>query len=364
MSAPDPHALLRLAISLIDQREARVLVPPLHPSSGFWFGGGNIARADDGSLLIVGRYRSAGDSRLGVSAGQRGLELAIFRAESVHGPWEKILTWSKEELNCGGKAVVSIEGASLLVHPDRVELFVSTEKDVPYPPEVADYQKPGTGVWSIDVISAPALEKLKSAPVTELFTGRDLAHLHVKDPTAFHLPDGRTGMIYCNHPYTWSSSNSSLAIRPAGGSAFEHVTDEWLPRGPVWDISVTRITDRMPIPRVGVFKDTEPASLYFYCGAEALRQLDENPHAVRRPRGWSCEEIGGVAWGLDREFPKIQRLSVDGPLFTSPNGTGCSRYVSTLVLEDGILAAWQQSQKDLSQPLVGHFLPMDVVASL
>ena len=58
----------------------------------------------------------------------------------------------------------------------------------------------------------------------------------------------------------------------------------------------------------------------------------------------------------DSEFPKIQRLSIDFPLFVSPNGTGCSRYVSTLFTRGGIMASWQQSQPDLSQPLVGNFL--------
>ena len=45
-------------------------------------------------------------------------------------------------------------------------------------------------------------------------------------------------------------------------------------------------------------------------------------------------------------------------------GTGCSRYVSTLDTGDGVLATWQQGQEDRSQPLVGHFLPMEQVAAL
>jgi hypothetical protein len=45
-------------------------------------------------------------------------------------------------------------------------------------------------------------------------------------------------------------------------------------------------------------------------------------------------------------------------------GTGCSRYVATLVTDAGIFANWQQSQDDLSQPLVGNFLPMDRVIEI
>jgi len=105
-------------------------------------------------------------------------------------------------------------------------------------------------------------------------------------------------------------------------------------------------------------------SLYFYDSCECLRQLDENPRAVSRPRGWSCEEIGGIAVGEDHDLSKIESLSVEAPLFISPYGTGCSRYVATLTTKDGIFATWQQSQDDLSQPLVGHFLSMDRVREI
>ncbi len=362
MALPDSSEnLIRLAKALIDQQKAAVLVPPKQNSTGFWFGGGNVVQAPDGSVLIVGRYRNFGDSRTGVGAGERGLELAIFRADTVTGPFEKVMSWSKEELKCGEKEVVSIEGASLLLDGNGVELFVSTEKDVEYPDEVAGYQKMGTGVWSIDRLRAPVFLDLKKAEVEEVIVGAEPARLHAKDPKAFALPSGETALIYCNHPFTWASSNTSLALRKRGADSFERVTDDLLPRGPAWDIAVTRVTDRMTVPKLGRFADLPDTSLYFYCGAENLRQLDENPKAVKRPRGWSCEEIGGLACGTDEAFPALERLSVNAALFFSPYGTGCSRYVSTLVSGEGIFATWQQSQDDLSQALVGHFLPMDEV---
>ena len=93
--------------------------------------------------------------------------------------------------------------------------------------------------------------------------------------------------------------------------------------------------------------------MYFYDGAECLRPLDQNPEAAKRPRGYSCEELGGLAWGWDEEFPLIKPISTEFPLFVSPYGTGCSRYVSSIFLQDGsLLATWQQSQSDGSQPLV------------
>ncbi len=368
MALPDSSEnLIRLAKALVDQEKASILIPAQHPSTGFWFGGGNIVQAPDGSFLIVGRYRNFGDSRTGVGAGDRGLELAIFRADSFDAPFEKMLSWSKEDLKSGEKEVVSIEGASLLVGANGVELFVSTEKDVAYPEGYEEYQKPGTGVWSIDRLAASVFLDLPKSPIEEVVVGKEPSRLHVKDPKAFLLPGGETALIYCNHPHTWASSNTSLALRGRGNAddqTFEHVTDDLLLRGPAWDVAVTRVTDRLPVPKRGRFEDLPDICLYFYCGAENLRQLDANPRAVQRPRGWSCEEIGGLAFGIESDFPKIDRLSVNEALFTSPYGTGCSRYVSTVVTESGICAIWQQSQEDLSQPLVGHFLPMETVEKI
>ena len=136
-----------------------------------------------------------------------------------------------------------------------------------------------------------------------------------------------------------------------------------MPRGPVWDVACTRVTDVLNVPAVGGFEDGWV--MYFYDGAECLRSLDENPKAAKRPRGYSCEEIGGLAAGRREDGPGgMERVTINQPSFISPHGTGCSRYVSTLVTEDGILATWQQSQDDLSQPLVGNFVTMDEVARI
>jgi hypothetical protein len=117
----------------------------------------------------------------------------------------------------------------------------------------------------------------------------------------------------------------------------------------------------MPVPQVGRFAGQEPCAVYFYDGAECLRSHEENPLARSRPRGYSCEEIGGAFWGWGGAFPAMQRLSPLRPMFVSPWGTGCSRYVSTLVTGDGILATWEQGQADGSQPLVAHFLSAEQV---
>ena len=69
-----------------------------------WFGGGNAVRdPHDGSLLLIGRYRDAGDSRTGLTQGTRGRELAIFRSLTADNgrSFEKINSWDKSDLHCG-----------------------------------------------------------------------------------------------------------------------------------------------------------------------------------------------------------------------------------------------------------------------
>ena len=356
--------LRSLGSALIDQENARILIPAQDQSTGFWFGGGSVIQDRDGSILICGRYRNFGDSRTGTGAGARGLELAIFRADSPEGDFEKIVSFSKADLTCAGREVVSIEGCALHLTDDDIELFISTEKDDAYPDSHKDFQKPGTGVWSIDRIHAAKVDELSPSNIEEIIPFGPPPYLHVKDPVTTDLPDGSLGLIYCTHPFSWSSSGTAAITRAAGSSDYQHVTDTMLHRGPVWDIAAARVTDRLPVPKVGAFADQENQSLYFYDSCECLRPLDDNEKAVARPRGYSCEEIGGLALGNDADFPAIDSITVEAPLFVSPTGTGCSRYVSTLVTDDGIFATWQQSQDDLSQPLVGHFLSNEKITEL
>jgi hypothetical protein len=356
--------LRRLAMALVDQQQAQVLVPPHQASSGFWFGGGNVVRLADGTFLMVGRHRHSGDSRLGLAAGERGCELTLLQASRPLGPYEPIQRWGKDGVQSGHVEVLSIEGACLYASERGLELFLSSEKAIPYPDHLLDYQKAGTGIWSIDALAGRDLTALRRARPQPLLTADEPAALHCKDPVVFTAPGGDTAMIYCHHPFSWTSSDSGLALREGGESWFYPATDAILPRGMVWDVAVTRITDYLPVPRLGCFADLPELALYFYDGAECVRQLAENPQAVRRPRGFSCEELGGLACGYAESFPELERISMEGPLFVSPHGTGCSRYVSTLVTPAGILATWQQSQPDQSQPLVGHFLPMEQVDRL
>ncbi len=350
--------LILLAGALVDQRKARVLVPALRAQDGFWFGAGSVVEDADGGFVLSGRYRNAGDSRTGLRGGERGAELAVFRSDDRGAAWRKVLSFSKADLGYGDREVLSIEGSCLHPVHGGMELYVSSEKSgIPYAAGFEEFQKPGTGVWSIDRLAARSMEELGRARPHPLLECREPSFLHVKDPAVFDLANGDTALLFCTHPFTWASSNSGVAVRRRGAADFGAPDYRFFPRGTSWDVAISRLTGRLPVPRMGVFRSRPPLTLYFYDGGEAMRCHEEHPQAVKRPRGCSCEELGGLAWAADDSFPRLERLSPHLPLFVSPYGTGCSRYVSTLSTREGIFAFWQQSQPDRSQPLVGNFLP-------
>ncbi|MBV7331253.1 exo-alpha-sialidase [Chloroflexi bacterium TSY] len=358
-------SLLQLLSTLINQEKAKVLVSPYADESGFWFGGGNLQQDENGALWLSGRYRNYGDSRVGLEAGQRGMECAIFRSDDGGASFTKVQSWSKSDLSYENNKILSYEGTSLHRRSDGLwELFISSEKELSYPKVLQSYQKPGTGVWTIDGVTGTSPDTLDPSTIQPVLVNESHPeYLHVKDPVVFDLPNQATALIFCSHPFAWTSSNSGLAVRPAGESNADFTLQSWevTPRGAAWDVAATRITARTPIPRVGLFADLPPASVYFYDGAECLRALEENERAHRRPRGYSCEEIGGALFGWDDAFPQTTRLSTLEPLFVSPWGTGCSRYVETVSTVNGLMAVWQQGQENGSQPLVGNRIEMSEV---
>ncbi len=352
LSENDEAKLGELARALVDQSAARVIVTPQQASSGFWFGGGNMIQLDDGSLYVVGRYRNAGDSRTGVAAGERGLELAIFRSDDRGATFAKVASFDKAALDVAGRTVLSIEGSALRRTEWGVELFVSTEKaNISYPSGLESYLKSGTGVWTIEQLRADTPERLVDAPIRTVAASDDPETIHVKDPFVYESGDGSLTLLWCTHPYCWSSSNTALSVRGSDGEEFGPADTTFFPRGTTWDVAMTRGTCVLDVPRIGSFADRQ-VSLMFYDGGECLRDLDEHAGAVKRPRGYSCEENGGVAYVVDHQWRDITRLSRHQAWFISPSGTGCSRYVDVLATDDAYYVTWQQSQDDLSQPLV------------
>lgn len=357
--------LIQLCNLLVDLRpgHARVLIEAQRPESGYWFGGGNMVRAANGHLYLVGRYRNAGDSRTGVAAGTRGLELAVFCSRDQGRTFQKVLSWDKAALDSPSGKVLSIEGSCLRLTPQGAELYVSTEKvDVSYPQRVSEFLKPGAGIWMIDVLRANTIEELQTAEVCAAFRSEDPLNLHVKDPFVWSFETGdRLG--FCSHPFNWTSSNTGVVDFPELGSSVAEPEYCVIARGPAWDVAITRGTSVLRLPSVGICRD-QRINLLFYCGGECVRSLDEHATSVRRPRGYSCEELGGVLSYRGDDLSTADRLSDILPLFVSPTGTGCCRYVDVLEVPEGYFVTWQQSQPDLSQPLMLNYVAREQVEAI
>ena len=316
----------------------------------------------DGSLLLIGRYRSGGDSRTGLKAGTRGRALTLFRSADGGDSFQPIRTWKKPDVAAGSAEVLSIEGACLCRTDDGYQIFISSEKASGYPQALLEYQKPGAGVWSIDVMRLADLQDDVSA--RPLLSENSAGHLHLKDPFLWgDVSGGPVTLGFCSHPFCWSSSNTGVADLSDNATHVKRVAHEVFPRGTTWDVAMMRATCTLAVPRVGEFADRSH-TIVFYCGGECVRPLDEHQAARHRPRGYSCEEIGGALVYVDKNPATAERLSDVAPLFVSPCGTGCSRYVDVLAANETYYATWQQSQDDLSQPLVMHHVDQEAANAL
>jgi hypothetical protein len=194
------------------------------------------------------------------------------------------------------------------------------------------------------------MEQLPEAEIKTVLQTSDPRFLHIKDPF-LGRHRGNPCLMFCSHPFCWTSSNTGYVVLDDQPISAERAVFDFFPRGFTWDVAMTRATAMLKLPRVGVLADWD-VDLLFYDGGECVRNLDEHQAAVKRPRGYSCEELGGVAYCLDNDLTQLHRLSVLGPALISPFGTGCSRYVDVFFDGNSYFATWQQGQQDGSQPLV------------
>ena len=158
----------------------------------------------------------------------------MTREQATSDDFQKVLSFSKEDLS-HTEEVVSIEGVSLI--PDSTsdtgfEFIISTEKKSAYPKNLINFQKPGTGVWSIDLLqSENGLDSFKLDEMSTIARSEKGSTLHYKDPVAFTSNDGHTHIVFCHHPFSWSSSNSGLLTRKKNQASFDLISENILERG-------------------------------------------------------------------------------------------------------------------------------------
>ena len=169
--------------------------------------------------------------------------------------------------------------------------------------------------------------------------------------------------MFCTHPFCWTSSNTGYVSFESEPINTGNANFSFFARGFTWDVAMTRGTSVLALPKVGLLAGQD-IKLLFYDGGECVRNLDEHAAAVRRPRGFSCEELGGVAFYSDDNLHSVERLSINQPMFVSPHGSGCSRYVDVLTTDNHYYATWQQAQADGSQSLVMNVVDREEVEGL
>ena len=275
--------LIRLGTRLIDQKRGRRLVEPTEDRDGFWFGGGNSVRdPNDGSLWLIGRYRDAGDSRTGLTAGPRGRALAIFRSTDNGRSFAEVRTWDKSDLYCGS-AVLSIEGSALRLNKRRVQVLVSTEKVRLYPRPVAAFQKPGTGVWSIDAFTATCIDRLDpQESIAPLLTSDDPAYLHLKDPNRT-LGLRALRVAPC--------SRLIRARARATTSFFAARLGMWLPCASPAACPCPRWARSLVCPRSRSISTTGPSP----CTRSKRMQRESSGRAVTPARNWAAWRTASIA---------------------------------------------------------------------
>jgi len=371
----DESCLIQLAQAMVNQENAQRLIEPMDHKEGFWFGAGNVVESQHvaGELWLCGRYRNSGDSRTKTEEQERGIACAIFRCKPESSSFELVHFWPKKDLaKATGQKILSIEGTCLHWNESNQqwEFYISTEKRIQYPDQVSQYQKSGTGVWSIDRVFSPTLENLslfgksKQSLIRTVLSSTHPSYLHVKDPVVYsYIHQGRrmNGMLFSCAPFSWSSSGTGFAMEDQSrGGGFTILTHEYVTRGSCWDVAITRITSRCSVP-LGMGNDSS-ASLYFYDGAECVTPHQQNVNGVVRPRGFSCHELGGLFIGTSGS--SLKRVSEFFPLFSSPFGSRSSRYVDACWTSLGLFTCWQQAQDDGSQPLVYTLLSPSQVSQI
>jgi hypothetical protein len=260
-----------------------MVVPPPGEGPGYWAGGPSAVFAD-------GRYYLAYRLRRPVGSG-RGYAVGIAASDDgVH--FERIATLVKDAFGAE-----SLERPMLVRRPDggwRIYISCAT---------------PGTAHWWVDAIDGPDPASFDPAQRVTVLPGDDATA--VKDPWIGWDADG-WHMWLCCHPLTDPAATDRMSSRFArsddgltwtlSGAAISGTAGAWDARG-------ARVSDLLQMDGMWV--------AYY----------DGRPSAAE-----NTEEVMGIAAG---PAPDALVPVGDGPLATSPYGTGSLRYLCALPLPGG-----------------------------
>ncbi|MGI5834861.1 MAG: hypothetical protein ACOX87_00030 [Chloroflexota bacterium] len=306
---------------LFDPREGITIVEPLGAGKGWWAGAPSVLYDAEQDTFYVS-YRQRRPRELG-----RGGETRI--AASRDGVTFKDI-WSATKDTFDSP---SIERCSLVKTPQgRYRLYVS-------------FVDGADGRWRIDVLEAAVIEELNPSERIRVLTADDIDGEGVKDPYVFMLgpcwymlasctpkPDVLTPDVASRMHATADIYNTGI-VKSLTGLAYSHDGLHWQWEGFVltppergWDAYCTRI---------GAFLYRPPVFTAFYDGSASVEG--------------NYEERTGIAVSTD--LRSWRRVSVDGPVLTSPNASGSLRYLDAIEVNGALYYYYEFAREDGSHEL-------------
>ena len=304
---------------LFDPLEGETIILPPNEGEGNWAGAPSVLYdGDSGCFYLSYRIRKPRPVR--------GGECYIARSEDGH-TFHTIWASTKEAFESP-----SMERFSLTKALDGTWLL--------YP----SYVDPADGRWRIDLIEADAPDGFDVSRRRKLFVADDVGAQGVKDPwvmivnglyymlisyaVTIAVPEARRREMHATADiYNTGLTLSSTALAISGdGRNYAWVGDILSPREGAWDAYAARLGCLLP---------TDHGWIGYYDGSASV--------------AGNYEERTGVvqSWDL-RHF---YRLSQEGPLLVSPQGSGSLRYIDSVLLGDEIWFYYEYARPDGSHEL-------------
>lgn len=313
-----PNRRVEGYMPLFDPTEGQTVIAPPGAGKGHWAGGCS-------ALYDESRERFHLCYRVRTPEARGG---TCVLAESADGmTFQTVWSATKEQFNSQ-----SIEKSSLFLTPEgKFRLYVS-------------YVDALTYKWRIDLLEAT--EPVGLSPETRLrvLTGDDCGNEGVKDPVVF-LCGGIYHLFVNCAPAPAGGDPEKVNRMHAAGNAFvsgvvntatglatstDGVRFQWegvvLEPGTGWDAFLVRMVSIVYTP---------PVFTAFY---------DGRPNVAA-----SYEDKVGIAVSYDLQH--FRKVSLEGPVLASPEGTGCLRYLSAVPARGKIYYYYEYARADGSHEL-------------
>ncbi|HIE51939.1 MAG TPA: hypothetical protein EYP85_09285 [Armatimonadetes bacterium] len=306
-------------IALFDPEEGVTVREPLARGPGWWAGAPGVFYDEDSRQFYL-VYRLRKPRELG-----RGVEVRL--AASQDGvTYEDFWRLEKTELNSP-----SIERCSIFKGLDgKWRLYLS-------------YVDPADDRWRTDVLEAEAPDGFRAENRHKVFTADDIGGEGVKDPVVFVV--GRLYYLLLSYAQrvpvapedearkhaTADIFNTGLTISSSGlAVSTDGINFTWL-----GDIAPPRTGWDDYCLRLGAVVYTPPVFTVFYDGSASVAE--------------NYEEKCGLAQTFDLQH--YRKVSRDGPILTSPQGSGSLRYLDVVRVDERLYYYYEYACADGSHEL-------------